>query len=618
MKNILFLPICALVFLFSGCPEDGAGGSDPGEPCRLASDCPEGSFCNEDGFCETGFAAGTCSEDADCPGEEICVKPEGVELGNCVYPHDCDEDEDCGDPDKICVDADEDGYRDCVYDGCTDDAQCVEDLDNCPISEEPRCVAGACVCLDYCGAACGEGLVCCAPPGDNAQCVPDPGPCASQGCDRGFRGEAAGEVGPYAPLECTYQDTECTCVENDPLPLDNFGAPHQLLVDVDGNKHLLAYNLTYGDLMFAKNAPNDNADYEFLSGIPEATDDNVSGSLGGPRGGVSEPGPDVGNYVDAIMDENDQIHAVWRNAETEKLEYATYKDGESWNVQSLDSTDDCGYEAQITSDDAGNLIIGHTCIIDAAGTSTLKLLVFEAQSGPSSPATYMPFWRYVPDESEFIGLEDRLALTDVTATVGPNGLVMAGYHTGNSELMLIRQTGGDLSGDATFETVVVLEQDAESDPGHVPAIAVRNDGTVLIVSSDYGRRELVISAINAAGTVQAPVVLDDGSRLQADGSTADHPLNAPAVVLTANGDAFVAYTDGTNGNFYMTKYQNDGTTDDEPTLLLDATDASGNYNGHYGFHVEGQPNGSKILFSVAKLNAQADRFADIIVVEVTP
>ena len=94
--NCLIIALCAL-----GCPEDGAGGEATGDPCQLASDCPEGSFCNADGFCQTGFAEGTCSEDDDCPGEEICVKPDGVELGNCVYPHDCDEDPDCNDPDKI-------------------------------------------------------------------------------------------------------------------------------------------------------------------------------------------------------------------------------------------------------------------------------------------------------------------------------------------------------------------------------------------------------------------------------------------------------------------------------------------------------------------------------------
>ena len=618
MKNTLILPLFALSLLASGCPEDGAGTEDAGQPCQLASDCPEGSFCNDDGFCEAGFAEGTCSEDSDCPGEEICVLPEGVELGNCVYPHDCDEDADCDDPDKICIDADEDGYRDCVYDGCTDDAQCVEDLDNCPISEEPRCIAGACVCLDYCGAPCGEGLVCCAPPTDIAQCVPDPGPCSTQPCDMGFHGEAIGDVGDYSPLECDYLDTECGCVENDPLPLSNFGYPHVLLKSSDGQQHLLTYNISYGDLMFAKNAGNDNADYNFVTGVPEATVENVTGSLGGPRGGVSEPGPDVGKYVDAIIDENDRIHAVWRNAETEKLEYGTYKEGESWSIEAVDSTDDCGYEAQIASDGNGNIAVVHVCIIDSSGTSTAKLFVFAAENGPTNLATYMPLWRYVPDESDLVTLEDRLAITELDLTITSTGLLLLGYNHGTGQMVAIRQTGGNLMGDATFETVVAIDADAEGDPGHSPDVVGLSDGSYLIAASDYGRREIVLLEMASDGTIAQSTLLDDGAREEEGGAINQHPMNTPKIVIADNGDAFIAYTDGSNGNLYMKKRQSDGTIDEAPTTLLDATDTDGNFIGHYGFHVDGLLDDGKLRFSVARLNAQNDRFADIIVVEVTP
>ena len=348
-RNLIWINCLLIALSGLGCPEDGAGGPT-GDPCQLASDCPEGSFCNDDGFCEEGFAAGTCSEDADCPGEEICVKPDGVELGNCVYPHDCDEDADCNDPDKICIDADDDGYRDCVYDSCTDDAQCAEDLDNCPLSDEPRCIAGACICVDYCGAPCGEGLVCCALPNEIAQCVPDPGACSDLVCDRGFHGEASGDIGPYSPTECNYLDTECTCVENLPIPLESFGYPHTLLLNSTGEKSLLAYNATYGDVMYASNVPNEDASYQFIAGVPEATDNNVTGGLNGPRAGISAPGDDVGNALDAVVDSSGQIHAVWRNATTGSLEYGTLKsDATSWNIEVLDAQGDAGYGAQLNS-----------------------------------------------------------------------------------------------------------------------------------------------------------------------------------------------------------------------------------------------------------------------------
>ena len=95
-------------------------------------------------------------------------------------------------------------------------------------------------------------------------------------------------------------------------------------------------------------------------------------------------------------------------------------------------------------------------------------------------------------------------------------------------------------------------------------------------------------------------------------------MNTPKIVIADNGDAFIAYTDGSNGNLYMKKRQSDGTIDEAPTTLLDATDTDGNFIGHYGFHVDGLLDDGKLRFSVARLNAQNDRFSDIIVVEVTP
>ena len=144
MDELLLIALSGL-----GCPEDEKAAAPLAIRVGRRPIAQRVVFAMTMVFVKKALRQEPCSEDADCPCEEICVKPDGVEF-NCVYPHDCDEDADCNDPDKICIDADDDGYRDCVYDSCTDDAMCRR-FRHCSLSDEPRCIAGACICVDYCG-----------------------------------------------------------------------------------------------------------------------------------------------------------------------------------------------------------------------------------------------------------------------------------------------------------------------------------------------------------------------------------------------------------------------------------------------------------------------------------
>jgi hypothetical protein len=100
------------------CPGDEiceSGVCGPPE-CSDDPDCPEGEVC-VDGRCES---EDECSENEDCPEGEECVD------GECKKP--CDDDDDCPEG-QICVD------------GYCEDAEC-EDSTDCP---EGVCVDGRCV-----------------------------------------------------------------------------------------------------------------------------------------------------------------------------------------------------------------------------------------------------------------------------------------------------------------------------------------------------------------------------------------------------------------------------------------------------------------------------------------
>ncbi len=237
-------------------------GDAPVRRCAHHDQCDTGYLCGPEGAC---LAAATCAVDADCcPGTD-CFS------GWCRPTAECDAQ---ARPCAGLVDVCEAGR--CVPRACVDDAGC---------SGATRCVAGRCLAGAPCGGACPAGAVCHVPSG---RCLAAPS-CAMT-CDVGSVAVLPADV-PVDPLTCDRYAWPCACAD---LPAVPHGRPgvDGVQVLVEGAPALVSYDPVYGDLVLTRfDATGGLASEVALAGVPATT---PTAPVGGYRGGVAEPGPDVG------------------------------------------------------------------------------------------------------------------------------------------------------------------------------------------------------------------------------------------------------------------------------------------------------------------------------------
>ncbi len=627
----------------SGCPgcfnPPVVDAGPDGTPCERSSDCADNEYCADEGFCVEGLPPGTCESDADCDGEEICVFPPQLEgQGICVNPHDCTVDEDC-DEGQVCEDANGDGYRDCVYPGCDSDDECEVELgDSCELNTRPKCVARACVCQDYCGADCGEERRCCAPGGENAMCIDEPGPCANEQCDPGFAGVAS-SFGAWTASLCDYADAQCSCEELPPLPVGALGAPHVLVVDDQDNAYAVAYNATYGDVVVAPAVSGTLEGWVFADGVPPVSDEApIVAGPSGPRGGVEAPGDDVGSELDAAFGPDGTLHIVARDATSLVLKHIYGPPAGPFTARVLDDDGDGGLSPQVAFDSDGAMIVTHVVRRDNTNWGALRLLALADPVGAvdadyeldAFPLSGLDCEAGCADGEVCPAVADGLTaqcvpagmdcqgcgLNDVCTTSGcqgaadpapkkqgraidgadlvvsGTGLVLFGHDPRAGTLMAYRRSTGDVvAGTANFVTHTVWEE-TDQVVGDNP-VGYRDPTRYGVVSAHDDARELWLREYSVAFSSELDAVLiDDGERRTAGNAVANHPVNLPAVKRMSNGDTVLAWQDGLWGDVHARVRNSAGELG--PIQILAGTKAAGAYAGHSGFainveEVAGQP-----------------------------
>jgi len=365
-----------LVFaLAPGCQCGVPDTDDAGEdaiPCIVNSDCGEDAHC-ADGFCVDGLEPGTCRGDEDCEGEEVCLFPEGSDVGACINPHACDDDGDCLEG-QVCEDGNDDGFRDCLYAGCETDDECAVELaGQCGINDAPKCVARACVCRDLCGAPCGEDRQCCALEGTTATCIDDPGPCGTFVCDPGFGGEASSFGDWESPL-CGYADEVCSCVELPPLPAGAIGNAQVLREAPDGSRWVIAYDVTYGDVVIAPATTGAVSGFVHIAGVPPVSvDAPIVAGPSGPRGGIAAPGNDVGRALDAAFAADGTLYVVAHDATAGSLVLVTGEPGGAMSESVIDASGDVGHAARVHVTADGDVVVAAVARRTPGGLSELRV-----------------------------------------------------------------------------------------------------------------------------------------------------------------------------------------------------------------------------------------------------
>lgn len=264
----------------------------------LPNNCCPGMFCDAGGSCQIpGSRVVKCSADSECQNGMRCLDRPLISA------------------DKTCGFAppDEGG--------------------KCPVSLSlfnSRCVSTA-----PCNNGCPQGQVCNI---DTNRCETAPTLAnAGNGCDATC---ADGTILVYADPNSMLWDrcceVSCRCEAIPGLSPGPWGSYSDMVVD-STHINISAYDPLYGDLVFAvlDRASNSDVAIDYIDGVPSNAP--VVANPTGIRGGMSDPGPDVGRYTSLAMFE-DAARIVYYSAQTQDLKFAAFdKSSQSWTTSVVDS-----------------------------------------------------------------------------------------------------------------------------------------------------------------------------------------------------------------------------------------------------------------------------------------
>jgi MYXO-CTERM domain-containing protein len=152
-------------------------------------------------------------------------------------------------------------------------------------------------------------------------------------------------LGTVNPQTCM---AECPCAELpglDPGPIGRYSD----LVIVDGVAWVSAYAEAYGDLVVGRHDGENGFAWQWVDGRP-AEGEIVAGPSG-PRGGVADPGPDVGQYTSMAAGSNGSLHVAYYDVDERALRYArgAVVDGRrQWRTMTIAREGDAGRWPSLT------------------------------------------------------------------------------------------------------------------------------------------------------------------------------------------------------------------------------------------------------------------------------
>lgn len=131
-------------------------------------------------------------------------------------------------------------------------------------------------------------------------------------------------------------DCKQTC---DTIPQGLIGAYTSLAVAKDGTIWVSGYNdsdgtsILYGDLVVGKWDPAKAAvQWQSVDGVPKVPDGQCPAATPtGWRGGVEDPGDDVGLWTSMVLDSSDHPMVAYYDATNKQLKFARY-DGSNWQI----------------------------------------------------------------------------------------------------------------------------------------------------------------------------------------------------------------------------------------------------------------------------------------------
>ncbi len=344
------------------------------------------------------------------------------------------------------------------------------------------------------------------------------------------------------------------------------------------------YDSKYGDLVIGDATDATNIKYTTIDGVPDepATYDPSTW-----RGGVSDPGPDVGAWTSIILS-NHTGRVAYQDRDNHILKYA-YESNGSWQSYVVDpgTGEQIGEFTRMIVDGSSNPVIAYLAVgvDDGMGHRTTELRLARATGTDPQSATDWTISTVASEIGSCAGVcatgDSCIAGSDAQSCITPTNDCTAGCGSadvcsngacvaavadpvvydiptgtglfdspvllGDGRLAItyydqVARTlniGVESAAGTSQFTPTPLDGTPTTDRGMWSTAAVASDGTIHIVYQDGIGQQVMYTTWNN-GTAGTPEVVDSGVR----SGDRPHPVGAAAALWLANDSPVVAYQDG--------------------------------------------------------------------------
>ncbi len=518
------------------------------DACSEESDCGDHYACQEvkdrGGLMCCTRQDRRCNTEADCCPGQTCPSDRKKCFDRFL---ECDTDADCGDSgDRFCeVWTDLYGTTNrCVFRGCGE-------LGQCP--EGQACFQGQCMANLPCEGTCPSG----------AACVPSSERCqeyaCAVSCDPGFLATFVDNTNIWDT--CNLPAVDCTCAELPPLQSHDLGRHSAIGTVAEGQIFISHYDGQYGDLVVNRHdADGKLARQDYVDGVPANAP--VKYGPSGARGGVVEPGGDVGRYTD-LATGGGRVYVSYYDVGAGDLKLAVRAQDGAWRTFKVDGDQaDLGRYTSIALDSDGHPLIayfqkGAQDGFDAsscpgsppAGEKKYLTALKLARATTANPASAADF--QITTLACQSGTAPACAdCTDTCADAGAGAACFVasegcgGACDPNTEVCV--DSGGTPTCAEKYNPSAL--NDLTDGVGLFAKVAAQNkDAVVVYMRRSGGAGRLEGLRVNAAGTATAPVVLDANGDTGWFGDLAIDP---------ANGNLAIAYHDFSSRQLKFLYHQN--------------------------------------------------------------
>jgi hypothetical protein len=339
-----------------------------------------------------------------------------------------------------------------------------------------------------------------------------------------------------------------------------------------------AYDAEYGDLVLVRY--KDDGSYsriEYLDGAPAGGE--VVADPNGPRGGVREPGPDVGTHTSLAADSTGRLRVAYHDRDNKALRMAVQIPGD-WVTYTLDApTGEDGRVGTFTDvavDDEGIVWVSYlasnvTGMPGFAGPANGLKVAKSLSNDPRSAADWQFF--FVDTRAPFDACDGACSATEACTLDGCQTTAPDCPRTCNTGEACVALDEPDEDGNTSACAAPPLPLAPEGKPRarglHTAIVAATGGALVAYYDSIDG--DVRLARLSSTGTAEVFVVDGDGTEGRLSGDVGRFPS------LAVNGDeVLLAYTDfsrhqlrlwrGTPGTAGTREVLDDGLSTEGPGL----------------------------------------------------